>query len=110
MNTTLTIKNFRVFDENGVDVQISPLTILTGCNSSGKSSIVKSIMLLDSFLKQAKRDHDNGERIRLEKYKLDFSTYPNNQLGRYDKIVNCKSESKKSLLLTQYIHFCFRKK
>lgn len=115
MNTTLTIKNFRVFDENGVDVQISPLTILTGCNSSGKSSIVKSIMLLDSFLKQAKRDHDNGERIRLEKYKLDFSTYPNNQLGRYDKIVNCKSESKKitfaytiySLLLSKEVNVEF---
>ena len=115
MNTTLTIKNFRVFDENGVDVQISPLTILTGCNSSGKSSIVKSIMLLDSFLKQAKRDHDNGERIRLEKYKLDFSTYPNNQLGRYDKIVNCKSESKKitfaytiySLLLSKEVNVGF---
>lgn len=115
MNTTLTIKNFRVFDENGVDVQISPLTILTGCNSSGKSSIVKSIMLLDSFLKQAKRDHDNGEPIRLEQYKLDFSTYPNNQLGRYDKIVNCKSENKKitfaytiySLLLSKEVNVEF---
>lgn len=115
MNTNLTIENFRVFDENGVDVQISPLTILTGCNSSGKSSIVKSILLLDSFLKQAKRDHDNGERIRLEKYKLDFSTYPNNQLGRYDKIVNRKSESKKitfaytiySLLLSKEVNVEF---
>lgn len=95
MNTTLTIKNFRVFDENGVDVQLSPITILTGCNSSGKSSIVKSIFLLYSFLKQIKRDHDNGEPIRLDLYKLDFNTYPNNLLGRYDKIVNNKSESKR---------------
>lgn len=115
MNTKLTIKNFRVFDENGVDVQISPITILTGCNSSGKSSIVKSILLLDSFLKQIKRDYDNGERIILEQYKLDFNTYPNNQLGRYDNIVNSKSECKKitfaytiySLLLSKEVNVEF---
>ena len=95
MNTTLTIKNFRVFDENGVDVKLSPLTILTGCNSSGKSSIVKSVLLLDSFLKQIRKDHENGDPIRLSAYKLDFSTYPNNLLGRYDKIVNSRSEDKR---------------
>lgn len=95
MNTVFTVKNFRVFDENGVDVQLSPITILTGCNSSGKSSIVKAVLLLDSFLKQIKRDYEKGENIRLDKYRLDFNTYPNNQLGRYDKIVNNKSESKR---------------
>ena len=95
MNTILTIKNFRVFDENGVDVKLSPLTILTGCNSSGKSSIVKSVLLLDSFLKQIRKDHENGDPIRLSAYKLDFSTYPNNLLGRYDKIVNSRSEDKR---------------
>ena len=95
MNTTLTIKNFRVFDENGVDVKLAPLTILTGCNSSGKSTIVKSILLLDSFLKQIKRDHENGNPIRLDAYKLDFGTYPNNLLGRYDKVVNRRSEDKR---------------
>ena len=115
MNTTLTIKNFRVFDENGVDVQISPVTILTGCNSSGKSSIVKSILLLDSFLKQIKHAYNIGDPIMLESYKLDFNTYPNNQLGRYDKIVNNKSESKRitfaytiySLLLSKDVNVEF---
>lgn len=95
MNTTFSIKNFRVFDENGVDVHIAPITILTGCNSSGKSSIVKSILLLDSFLKQAKRDYNNKEDVKLGSYKLDFSTYPINQLGGYDKIVNGKSSDKR---------------
>ena len=32
MNTKLTIKNFRVFDENGVTVDLKPITVLTGCN------------------------------------------------------------------------------
>ena len=46
MNIVYTIKNFRVFDKNGATMPIKPLTILTGCNSSGKSSIVKSFHLL----------------------------------------------------------------
>ena len=37
MNTKYTIKNFRVFDSYGATIDLKPLTILTGCNSSGKS-------------------------------------------------------------------------
>ena len=95
MDTTFTIKNFRVFDDGGVDVKLSPITILTGCNSSGKSSIVKSVLLLDSFLSQIKRAYGNGESVRMDQYKLDFGTYPNNLLGRYDKVVNDKSTDQK---------------
>ena len=36
MNTKFSIKNFRVFDENGVDIELAPITILTGKNSAGK--------------------------------------------------------------------------
>ena len=50
MNNKLIIKNFRVFDDNGVIIDIKPMTILTGCNSSGKSSIVKAAFLLNSFM------------------------------------------------------------
>lgn len=94
MQTTLKIKNFRIFDENGVSFDINPLTILTGSNSSGKSSAVKAIFLLNSFLSQIKKAVDNGDRIELDKYKLDFTQYPNNLLGRFDKVVNSKSVSK----------------
>ena len=54
MKTTLNIKKFRVFDENGVAFELNPITILTGSNSSGKSSVVKAIFLLNSFLAQIK--------------------------------------------------------
>ena len=50
MNTQFTLKNFRVFDANeGGKFNLSPITILTGCNSSGKSSLVKAILLLKNF-------------------------------------------------------------
>lgn len=98
MNTQLTIKNFRVFDENGVSINIKPLTILTGCNSSGKSSIVKAAFLLNSFMKQVNDAIEKGEKIQLDKYKLDFTGYPNNLLGRFDKVIPEGSESHKIAL------------
>jgi len=52
MNTKLTIKNFRVFDEDGVTVDLKPITVLTGCNSSGKSSVVKAVNMLNKFCSQ----------------------------------------------------------
>ena len=93
MNTKFTIKNFRVFDENGVDIELAPITILTGKNSAGKSSIVKAITLLDSFLKQIKWAKNRGEEIRIADYKIDFSIYPNSLLGGFDKVLHRNSRS-----------------
>ena len=98
MNTNLTIKNFRVFDEEGVTIELTPITILTGCNSSGKSSIVKAVLFLNDFLSQIKKDYDNDEPITLEKYKIDFSKYPINLLGRFDKVVH-KGSSKREVII-----------
>ncbi len=98
MNTQLSIKNFRVFDEKGVRIDIKPLTILTGCNSSGKSSIVKAAFLLNSFMKQVSNAIEKGEEIQLSKYKLDFTGYPNNLLGRFDKVIPESSSSQKLTL------------
>ena len=109
MNTKFTIKNFRVFDENGVSIDIRPLTILTGCNSSGKSSIVKAAFLLNSFMKQVNKAIENGEEIELSKYKIDFTGYPNNLLGRFDKVIPFGSSSQK-MTLGYTIHSCLLSK
>lgn len=71
------IKNFRVFDSEGVTLDIAPITILTGCNSSGKSSIAKSLLLLDSYF-------SNG--------RIDFTKRPYSLLGGFEKVLNRKSE------------------
>lgn len=94
MKTRLNIKNFRVFDENGVSFELNPITILTGSNSSGKSTAVKALFLLNSFLAQIKKAADNGDKIELDKYKLDFTQYPINLLGRFDKVVHDGSKTK----------------
>ena len=88
MNTQYTIKNFRVFDENGVTVAIKPLTILTGCNSSGKSSIVKSLVLFNSFTKELKRNFTASGNTQLHRYKLDFTLKTTSELGNFRRIIH----------------------
>lgn len=46
MNPIFSLKNFRSFGEDGADFELAPITVLTGCNSAGKSSLVKALMLM----------------------------------------------------------------
>lgn len=94
MNTYYRIKNFRVFGEEGAEANLAPFTILTGCNSSGKSSIAKSILLLDTYMQKIKTASSNHKDVfALGDYTMDFDSYPLNLLGRFDKVVNSASTS-----------------
>ena len=81
MKTNLTIKNFRIFDpKQGATFRLTPLTLLTGCNSSGKSSVVKAILLLRDFF----------EQMQIEKFydcKLNFGNTLA-KLGKFDLVRN----------------------
>lgn len=79
MNTTLGLKNFRVFEGEVDIIDLRPITILTGCNSSGKSSIVKATILLNNVLPQIK----SGKNIH-----LDFNQNPLPSLGSFDAVLN----------------------
>lgn len=94
MNTKFTIKNFRVFDEDGVTLDLKPLTILTGCNSSGKSSIVKAMLILKHFFMQIKNANDMKAPINLFNYKIDIATEELKSLGNFANTINRGSESK----------------
>ncbi|PWJ42763.1 AAA family ATPase [Sediminitomix flava] len=67
----LSLENFRVFKER-THFQFSPITVLTGTNSSGKSSLFKALLLLQ----------DNGQKNGLRE--LDFR-------GHYHNLGNLKS-------------------
>jgi predicted ATP-dependent endonuclease of OLD family len=61
----LTLTNFRVFKEE-TEIPFSPLTIITGANSSGKSSVFKALMLLQDNLERnqlARLDFTNGKHV-----------------------------------------------
>lgn len=101
MDNIYSIKNFRVFDNDGVSLPIKPMTILTGCNSSGKSSIVKSMVLLDSYLEKLQEDFKAYSKIDLTKHILDFSTKGNSTLGSFNRVLHRGSGS--SLLEIGYV-------
>ena len=95
MNTKYTIKNFRVFDEKGVTVDIKPITILTGCNSSGKSSIVKSMVLLDTYIQSILDNYNVFHKVLNDlnnKYTLDFTKDTTSSLGNFKRVVHEGSE------------------
>lgn len=90
MNIHYNIKNFRTFDEKGANIDIAPITILTGCNSSGKSSITKSLLLLGDFCERlnTSRMQNPSSRIDFSKAKIDFQQNINLSLGTFDKVIN----------------------
>lgn len=90
MNTEFSIKNFRAFDEEGANFQIAPITILTGCNSAGKSSMVKSLLLLDNFFKQMKRDIQINGDCNPSKYRLGITNH-SLRLGNFASVLNKSS-------------------
>ncbi len=88
MYTDFAIKNFRVFDEEGTTIPLRPLTILTGCNNAGKSSIVKALCLLKDFCKQLETDYEDAKKLHLESYKMDFHKVPNNLMGGLNLVLH----------------------
>ncbi len=75
------MENFRVF-KNYTEFDLAPITVLTGTNNSGKSSIIKLLSLLKhSFNKE------NGIN------KLDFDG-GNHKLGTFDNVLNWDNDSK----------------
>lgn len=103
MNTKFTLKNFRVFDEKqGGTFDLKPITILTGCNSSGKSSLVKSILLLKNFFCQLDERSKIAPRLTKD-FKsccLDFGVTTTG-LGKFDVVRN-KTSRKGSKMTFQY--------
>ena len=87
------VKNFRIFDEDGVKLDMAPITILTGCNSSGKSSLVKSMLLINKVLDKMSRSGKPNLDL-----KIDFTETPNSLLGSFDNVLHRGSESKEIVI------------
>lgn len=63
MKTELGIKNFKIFDDQGVNIKFNPITILTGANGSGKSSITKALIILQDYMKRLNESLRSDEMI-----------------------------------------------
>lgn len=91
-NFTFGLKNFRNYDADGAEFIMAPITILTGENSAGKSSLVKALMLMNKCMERVKEESNiNKKIINFFSFMLDF-TDPQNKLGRYDIALNRNAE------------------
>lgn len=68
---TISVSNFRCFEHTG-DIEIKPLTVLVGANSSGKSSFIK----LFPLLKQSIGRQHEGVFIWYDPSGVDFNNMP----------------------------------
>ena len=77
------VGNFKVFRELN-EFQLAPITILTGTNNSGKSSLIKALLLLkNSYLKNGMNE-------------LEFMD-SEHKLGSFKEVLNNKKTSNKSI-------------
>lgn len=92
MNPIFNLKNFRSFGEDGADFEIAPITILTGCNSAGKSSLVKALMLLSNQLTdKSEQTQTCIANINRLQPKTLLNTSKNELiLGGFDNVINEK--------------------
>ncbi|WP_019864238.1 AAA family ATPase [Methylovulum miyakonense] len=63
MLTTLQIKNFKCFQQ--AELTLASLTLLSGLNSTGKSSVLQSLLLLRQSYKEGGKIRLNGDLIEL---------------------------------------------
>ena len=79
MLKSISLENYKCFKEK-TDIEIAPLTVLCGVNSSGKSSIIKSLLML----KQSYEGNSNLNSLSLN------GKYTNN--GMFNDISNDKNK------------------
>ena len=79
---TIGLENFRLFKDKTV-FDLAPITILTGINSSGKSSLIKSLQLFKSSLQET----ENLDKLSFLR--------GNHNLGNFSKAVHEDSDKKK---------------
>ena len=69
MITNLTIENYKSYYQK-TTIPLSPLTLISGANSSGKSSILESILL---FSQTDSHDPLNGKNVSVGSFKQIFN-------------------------------------
>ena len=101
----ISFENFRVF-KNKCTFELAPITILTGANSSGKSSVIKAMKLMRNFF-EAKKTEENESWKDLYFNDLDFEENDKNsyrhQLGKFESVVNKDNKEKEEFSITYKI-------
>jgi len=98
----VSLENFRVFKDKS-NFELAPITILTGANSSGKSSVIKAMDLMQDFYQDKENSGDNMYNY------LDFTENDrnpfHNQLGNFELVLNKENKEKGEFSITYKIPY-----
>ncbi len=92
------LENFRVFKEKSA-FELAPITVLTGANSAGKSSVIKALKLMHDFYQH------NGRNLSFQE--APSSGY-HHQLGDFEMTLNNQRPGKKEMSVTYKIPLGWR--
>lgn len=87
-------ENFRVF-KNKSSFELAPITVLTGANSSGKSTVIKGLKLFQNLWEQPGFKH----KLEFEKGK--------HQLGDFEMALSKNSDNKELTVTFEFDHIVF---
>lgn len=105
-NNKYSLKNFRVFGDEGAEFEIAPITVVTGGNSSGKSSVIKSLMLLNESMKDVFHKYNNNSEFDLLNIKLKFHEGKHN-LGSFEKTISSTEKTISSTSESKEMSFTY---
>lgn len=97
------VSNFRLFDNEGAELKLKPVTILTGANSSGKSSFVKAMVVFRNFLETTRREYIKSGEFVPTRHPLDFSL-PELRMRGFSGALRRDSSSEDVMSFTMAIH------
>jgi len=92
----ISLENFRVFKDKS-DFELAPITILTGANSSGKSSVIKALKLMQDFYKYKDNQSLNFKENEESSY--------HHQLGDFNMVLNRDNSDKKEFTISYKIPY-----
>ena len=86
----LSLKNFKCFEE--LDVKFAPITLLTGANSSGKSSLINAILAIMQTEQFPFYLSPNGKYVNMGSF--EEMVYRNADRGRFDIFIDVNNDDR----------------
>lgn len=94
------VSNFRLFDETGVEIELKPITVLTGANSSGKSSFVKALVAFSDYANTTLGDYRRDGVFDPVTQKLDVYR-PELKLSGFSGVKNRDADKESAVTFTR---------
>ena len=97
------VSNFRLFDNEGVKLNLHPVTILTGANSSGKSSYVKAMMVFRDYIERVRNDNTKKGEFDPVRHRLAF-TMPKLRLRGFSGVLRRDAANEEMMSFSIDLH------